>query len=188
MLIGLILRLCERPSGVRALAVVVSAAVAWFTVTATNPQVPAGSVAGVAQVGLMQDEHALIADYLSRTAAADRAAGLAETRERNAMRPLTTVNAPGVPLPRPAKPVRLAEAAKTKAALDASPTVVDGPLPLQSANSPPRPASAPKGARAVLATVERVPRWAWAAVQNAADWAIIGPVQTIARLPERRFL
>jgi hypothetical protein len=99
--------------------------------------------------------------------------------------------AAAIPLPKPAKPVRIAASAKTEAAAagpSSPPAAVTAPLQLQSANSPGRSAPAQKGARGVLATVERVPRWAWAAVQNAADWAIVGPVQTIARLPERRFL
>jgi len=153
-------------------------------------QVP--MAAGIAQIGLMQEEHSMMAEYLSSMAEADRAAVLAEARERDDMRaigiPATLATA--IPLPRPAKPVRIAASAKTEVATDPPSPVagVDAPLQLQSANLVPRGQSAPKGARAVLATVERVPHWAWTAVQNAADWAIIGPVQSIARLPERRFL
>jgi len=147
-------------------------------------------VAGAAQVALLQDEHALVAAYRDSKLQADREADIAAMREREDMRPVAVADAAAaVPLPRPAKPVRLAASARTEAAPDApSPAASAAPLPLPSAGPPPRPAPVATGARSVLATVERAPRWAWAAVQNAADWAIIRPVQTIARLPERRFL
>lgn len=191
MLLGQILRILEWSAARRALAVLVSAAAAFLVTVGTAPLAQMPMAAGITQIGLMQDEHDLMADYLSGRAEADRATALAEARERDDMRAISPPSAvaTAIPLPRPAKPVRLAASAKIEAASDSlSHAAAAAPLPLESAASVQRAQPAPKDARGVLATVERVPRWAWAAVQNAADWAIITPVQTIARLPERRFL
>jgi hypothetical protein len=191
MLLGQILRIWEWSAARRVLAVLVSAAAAFLVTVGTTPLVQMPMAAGITQIGLMQEEHSLMADYLSSRAEADRQAILAETRERDDMRAagVPAAVATAIPLPKPAKPVRLAASAKADVAADPLPSMAaTPPLPLQSAASVQRAQPAQKGARGVLATVERMPRWAWAAVQNAADWAIIGPVQTIARLPERRFL
>jgi len=192
MLMGYLLRIWEWSGARRLLAVLVSAVVAFLITIGTGPLAQVPMAAGIAQIGLMREEHSVITDYLSSVAQADQAAAVAEARERDGMRtiiaPVTVAAA--IPLPRPAKPARLAASTKADAAAErlSPPPVAAAPLQLQGANSPARPAAAQQGARAVLATVERVPRWAWNAVQSAADWAIIGPVQTIARLPERRFL
>lgn len=190
MLVGQILRIWEWSGARRLLAVLVSAVVAFLVTVGTSPLAQVPMAAGMTQIGLMQEEHSVMADYLSSLAEADRATVLAQARERDDMRTISAAVATAIPLPRPAKPVRVVASAKTEVAVGPSPSPpgVATPLQLQSNSSPARPASAQKGARAVLATVERVPRWAWAAVQNAADWAIIGPVQTIARLPERHLL
>src|SRR5581483_6963281 len=126
----------------------------------------------------------------SRRVEADRQAILAESRERDDLRTAAASAAvvTAIPLPKPAKPVRLAAAKAEGAADPLAPVVASRPVQAQNPASPQRAEPTQKGARGVLATVERVPRWAWTAVQNAADWAIIAPVQTIARLPERRFL
>jgi hypothetical protein len=190
MLLGQVLRTWEWPGARRVLAVIISAAVAFLVTVGTTPLVQVPMAAGITEIGLMREEHSLITDYLSSITEADRQTALEEARERDDMRAIGAPSsvATAIPLPKPAKPVRLA-AAKTDAATDPlPPAVASAPLQLQSAALPPGHQSAQKEARGVLATVERVPRWAWAAVQNAADWAIIAPVQTIARLPERRFL
>jgi len=192
MLIGQILRIWEC-SGVRhALAVAISAAVAFLLTVGTTPLSQVPMAAGIAQIGLMQEEHSLMADYLNTRANEDKVAVVAEAREREDMRAISAsaTIATTIPLPKPAKLVRRAAAAKIEVATadPSPPPAAPVPLPPQSASSSPSPITVPKGARGVLATVERVPRLAWTAVQNAADWAIIGPVQTIVRLPERRFL
>jgi hypothetical protein len=190
MLLGQILRIWERSVARRAVAVMVSAVAAFLVTIATTPLVQMPMAAGITQIGLMQEEHTLVADYVSSRAEADRQAIVTEIRERDDLRaaavPVSVATA--IPLPRPAKLVRLA-AAKAEGAADSLPPAHgSAPIQLQSAALPQRPLSGQKGARGVLATVERVPRWAWAAVQNVADWAIVAPVQTIARLPERRLL
>lgn len=190
MLLGQILRIWERSVARRALAVMVSAVAAFLVTIATTPLVQVPMAAGIAQIGLMQEEHILVTDYVSSRAEADRQAILAEIRERDDLRaaavPVSVAAA--IPLPKSARPVRLA-AAKANVAADSLPPVhMSAPVQLQSAALPQRPQSGQKGTRSVFATVERVPRWAWAAVQNVADWAIVAPVQTIARLPERRLL
>ena len=192
-----LLQIWEWSGARRLLAVMVSAAAAFLVTVGTSPLAQVPMAAGIAQIGLMQEEHSVMADYLRKMAEADRAAVLAEARERDGMRATNVLatatataaaTATAIPLPKPARPVRLAASAKTEAGIEPLSPPVAGPLKLQSANLPPRPQADQKQARGVLATVERLPRWAWAALQNAADWAIIGPVQTIARLPERRFL
>ena len=190
MLLGQIMRIWDRSTARRALAILVSAVAAFLVTVATTPLVQVPMAAGITQIGLMQEEHALIADYISSRVEADRQAILTEARDRDDLRaavaPVSVATA--IPLPKPAKPVRLAAAKANVVADPLPPLAASDPVQLQNAALPQRPQPAQKGARGVLATVERVPRWAWAAVQNAADWAIIAPVQTIARLPERRFL
>jgi hypothetical protein len=187
MLLGQILRIWECSAAPRALAIVFSAAVALLVAVATMPVATPPMVAGAAQMDLMQAEHAVAADYVSVRAQTERDANLVESHERDEMRALARAEV--IPLPKPAKPVRIAAGAKTAVTADQpSRPVAAAPLPLQSADVISHPQQAPKGARGVLATVERIPHWAWETVYNAADWAIVGPVQTIVRLPERRFL
>jgi hypothetical protein len=165
------------------LVVALSALIALLFTVATRPAVPAvPDVAGEAQIRLMQDEHLLVADYVERSVAAEQES---TRRDRAAMHEtaLADVPAPAValPLPRPVKAMQVA------AALPKVDSTVGPPLRLQStvpASQPP----ARQRAGAVDAVVERIPRWVRAGVQDVAEWAIVGPVQTITRLPERRFL
>jgi hypothetical protein len=181
------------------LVVAISALFALLFTLATRPVAPgqASAIAGEAQIELMQDEHALVADYVRSNAAAERAAGLAADRDRTAMRSLAVAEAAqhaalvAAPVSRTApKVMKVAEQAAPVPLPKASPAAAP-PLQLQAnmvAPAPPRRAAVAEGARAVLATVGRIPHWVSVGVQEAANWAIVAPVQTIARLPERRFL
>jgi hypothetical protein len=181
------------------LVVAFSALFALLFTLATRPGSPEPSaVAGAAEIRLMNDEHALVADYVRGNVEAERAAGLAADRDRNAMRSLAVAEAAqhaamvATPVPKAAPKVGHVAAQVAQVPLPPKPLAAAGPpLALQATvvtPSPPRRAPVADGARAVIATVGRIPHWVGVGVQEAANWVIVAPVQILARLPERRFL
>jgi hypothetical protein len=170
------------------LVLALSALLAFLFTIITKPDAStAPSAAGTARMRLLQEEHMLIADDTRARLEADR---VAAERSRAEMRVSVVAEAPApaavLPPARPVRPSQVAVVSPAPKDVAASP-----PLPLQAAMAPaPQPRQAPimQRAQAVLATVQRIPHWVGVGVREAADWAIIGPVQTIGRLPERRFL
>jgi hypothetical protein len=204
MLIGFLTVAAQRLRSLKAplLVVAFSALFALLFTLATRPGSPEPSaVAGAAEIRLMNDEHALVADYVRGNVEAERAAGLAADRDRSAMRSLAVAEAAqhaamvAAPVPKAAPKVSHVAAQVAQVAqvpLPPRPLAAAGPpLTLQATvvtPSPPRRAPVADGARAVIATVGRIPHWVRVGVQEAANWVIVAPVQTLARLPERRFL
>jgi hypothetical protein len=197
MLIGFLTIAARTLSSLRAplLVVAVSALFALLFTLATRPVSPGpvSAIASEAQIRLMQDEHALVADYVRTNVAAERAAGLAADRDRTEMRSHAIAEAAehaamvAAPVAKAAPKVARAQVAQVP--LPQAPAASGPPLQLQATmTAPPRRAPVAEGARAVIATVGRIPHWVSVGVQEAANWVIVAPVQTIARLPERRFL
>jgi hypothetical protein len=162
-----------------------------FTVV-TRPALPESPrAASEAQMRLMQDEHALVAEYIKSSAEAQRAATERDRAEMLAAAEAGSVERVAM-APKTLRGVK-AQSAEAKMAVKPVPQPADtaGP-PLQLAAAPP-PARSPerpvvRRAREVVAAVARIPRLVRSGVEDAADWAIIGPAKSIARLPERRFL
>jgi hypothetical protein len=169
------------------LAVALSAFVA-LAVTYRAPMAPAYSTGDV-PAGLIEAEHALIADYVRMDAetrlAADRAAdhelarSYAEAAEQAANRYTALAPEPST---------RAAKAMKTASvAAPLSMPSVALPLQLVQVTEPPAAPRRPVIAR-VVSTVERIPTWVRSGVENAAAWVADLPAQALPRLPERRFL
>ncbi|MDI3471296.1 MAG: hypothetical protein OJF62_003359 [Pseudolabrys sp.] len=188
-----------RGLGVRrlpALAVAASAATALAVVCATMPAPRvARGVDSVPVAHLVQDEHTLIEDSLREQAQADRAADVAANqawaRERSLAetRTISRVAAikPVPVMPAAAKPVRVSRVNEPAPQSEA----VGEPLQLQAELAPPSvPRDRPviERVRSAIASVERIPHWMTAGVQQAADWVTDLPIRTVVRLPERRFL
>jgi hypothetical protein len=178
------------------LIVAFSALFALLFTLATRPVSPGpvSGIAGEAQMRLMQDEHALVADYVRTNVAAERAAGLAAGRDRTEMRSQAIAEAAeraamvAAPVAKAAPKLVQAQVAQVPLPPQAPPAA-GPPLQLQAKiAAAPRRAPVVEGARAVIATVGQIPHWVSVGVKEAANWAIVTPVQTIARLPERRFL
>jgi hypothetical protein len=182
------------PLRIPLLVVAVSVAVALLFTFATRPAAEVPRVAGEARISLMQDEHALVAAYVradveAKAAAAqrDRAEMQAEIRvEERSVAETQAAQLHVAAVKAPAARPHIAAVAPAKHIPAAGP-----PLPLQANVAAPQPApSRPivRHTRAVLATVAHIPGWVRDGVETAADWAIISPVKTMARWPERRFL
>jgi hypothetical protein len=203
MLIGHLLDASHRLRALKAplLVVVVSALFALLFTVATRPIAGPPPSAGEGQVRLME-EHRLVADFARDTVDAVRAADQAAADERAAMRSLAvaeTAERSAIVAPPTAKPPRSTQTAAPARAQIAAVPMLPPPVPptrpaalplsLQANNAqPPRRGPVIERARAVAATVVQIPGWIGAGIRDVADWAIIGPAQTIARLPERRFL
>src|SRR5690349_12655053 len=104
MFLGQMLRIWEWRGARRALAVLISAIAAFLVTVGTAPFAEVPMAAGIAQVGLMQQEHSVMADYLNGLAESDRQTVLAEARERHDMRAVgpSPALATAIPLPKPA--------------------------------------------------------------------------------------
>lgn len=173
------------------LVVVLSALIALLITIVTRPGVPSEpAAAGPASISLLEEEHALVADFARRQVEAERAAVESSRVERqhpaNGVAEMASLAT--VPMPRRAPAVRVASAEPAHAE---NPAIAAQPLPLQApavVAEQPRPGGVVQGARRALATVQHIPQWVSTGVREAANWAIVGPVQSIARLPERRFL
>jgi hypothetical protein len=182
-----------RPLKTPILVVAVSALVAMLFTLATRPASPErASAAGEAQMRLVYDEHALVAEYVRSNVEAQRAA---TERDRAEMRAAADIE----PVQRVAVATTPSRGAKTapaeaRAVRPVPPPADNAGPPLQLAATPaPVPAPARerpvvRQAREVFAAVARIPGLVRSGVEDAADWAIIGPAKRIARLPERRFL
>jgi hypothetical protein len=178
------------PLRIPLLVVAVSAAVALLFTFATRPAAEVPRVAGEARISLMQDEHALVAAYVqadveAKTAAAQRDRAEMQAEERKVAEAQASKSHVAAVKP-PAATPHVAAVAPAKHIPAAGP-----PLLLQANVAAPQPApSRPivRHTRAVLATVAHIPGWVRDGVETAADWAIISPVKTMARWPERRFL
>jgi hypothetical protein len=175
-----------RPLAAPMLVVAVSALLALLFTFATQPPAEPPRAAGQAKVQLVQEEHALVADLvrsIQETAEAER---LADARSRAEMRQLalaetTKPHAVIAQSGKAAAPVRVA------LPLPKPGLATEPPLQLQVATVPSAPPEKPVVTRA-LATVQRIPGWLRAGVENVADWAITAPSKAISQLPERRFL
>ena len=178
-----------RPLAAPVLVVAVSALLALLFTFATQPSAEPPRPAGEAKVQLLKDEHALIAGLVRSIQDSTEAERLAAERSRAEMRQLALEtaakqNAPAVMATAgKAAPIRVA-LPLPKPAQAAEP-----PLQLAAVASPPRPEKpVVTRVQAALATVQRVPAWLRAGVENVADWAIMVPSKAISQLPERRFL
>jgi hypothetical protein len=182
------------------LAVAASAAIALAVVCVTMPapqmQIMRGANSAPA-AHLVQDEHALIGNYLREQMQADRAADVAAdrawTEERSVAQAQTDNRVAALKPARPVvtKPVqtKLAQVARTVEPASTAGAVGE-PLQLQAALASPSVPHRPvmERVKSAIASVERIPHWMTAGVQQAADWVTDLPVGTIVGLPERRFL
>lgn len=179
-----------RPLKAPVLVVAISALLALLFTIATRPaseQTP--HAAGEASLQLIEDEHALVAEFVRGLQDTVKAERLAAVRERSQMRALAIADIKHDVLP-------AAPSSKVSARAGVTPVpkrmpVVEPPLQLTAAVSQPR--TAPRRpvierARIALSTVQEIPHWVRAGVENAADWAISAPAKAISQLPERRFL
>jgi hypothetical protein len=175
-----------RPFKAPMIVVAVSALLALLFTLATMPSASEPPrAAGEAAMQLVGAEHHRVAASIRQILAAVTA----EEEARSAdMRVAAAEAAPAVPATPAivAKPVRVAQVVPLP---KASP-VVAPPLPLQAVAvaQPERGRPIVTRTRAVLAAVGQIPQWLRASAENVADWAVTAPAETIARLPERRFL
>ena len=174
------------------LVVAISALVALLFTIATRPAHDVKPhAAGEANIHLMNEEHARVAELVRSLEDAAKAERLAAVRERRETQSVAVVDSKRDVAPVPAKAhVRAAATPMPKAA-----PRIEPPLQLAAAD----PASAPQPqassrrpvaerARAVLATVQQVPGWLRNGVANLTDWAVTAPSKVISQMPERRFL
>lgn len=180
-----------RPFKTPMLVVAVSALVALLFTFATRPSDQPPRAAGEAQVRLLEDEHALIADLVHSIEVSVEAERVAAERSRAEMRALALAEASKRNAP--AAMAQIAgRAAAVRVALPAPKpaAAIEPPLQLQAAAASQPQARKPAVARAsgALATVQQIPTWLRAGIENVADWAISAPSRAISQLPERRFL
>ena len=182
----------------RSLAVAVSLGAAFVVTATTTPASRPAQPVDVAMAGpgLVADEHAAVADYLLGQTKARQAAEAAADRDWARQRALAAAET-GRQVARAAtgaKPTRVAHAVALPKPAPSAAAPAAPPLDLHAAAAPSGPAPAPRhrpvveGVRTAIATVGRIPRWVTAGVQQAADWVVDGPVDTIVRWPERRLL
>jgi hypothetical protein len=184
-----------RPFRTPALVVAISALVALLFTIATRPADEVRPrAAGEASIQLLNDEHARVAAFVRGLEEAAKAEQIAVVRERREMQAIALAEPKPDPVPVTAQPARIP--VRAVAAVAPKPGVVIGP-PLQLAAAAPsltpqrpEPPRRPvvERARAVIATVERIPGWVRAGVENVTDWAVSAPSRAISQLPERRFL
>jgi hypothetical protein len=181
-----------RPLKVPMLVVALSATLALLFTLATGSSEPdRPQAAGEAQMRLMAEEHGLVAelvDGLHAAVQAERAEAARHRAETRAMASADTTPPTPAKVAKAGAAVHLAAVPTPKRNPNAAP---EPPLQLQAAVAAPQPTSrrpVVEQARAVLATVEQIPRWVRVGVANVADWAIVAPAKTITKLPERRFL
>jgi hypothetical protein len=182
-----------RPLKAPILVVAISALIAMLFTLATRPaSSERPRAAGEAQMRLVQDEHALIADYVQSSVEAQRAAIERDRAEMQAAADAGSVERVAIAIKTPHG--GRAQPAENKVAVRPAPPPADTvgpPLQLAAAALPPvRTPERPvvRQAREVFAAVARIPGLVRNGVEDAADWVIISPVKSIARLPERRFL
>ena len=177
-----------RPLAAPMLVVAVSALLALLFTFATQPSAEPPRAAGEAKVRLVQEEHALVADFVRSIQDNAEAERLAEERSRAEMRALALAETSKPP----AVIAQAAKAAPVRVALPLPKPdlATEPPLHLQVAtvSSPQSEKPVVTRAKAALATVQRIPSWLRAGVENVADWAISAPSKAISQLPERRFL
>jgi hypothetical protein len=179
-----------RPLRAPMLVVAVSALIALLFTIAMRPSAPElPRAADAAAMQLMRTEHDLVAASVQGIQAAIDAEWIEASQERE--RQVATVEvAPPHQTATVAEQPRRAALAGVVPVPRPSPAL-ESPLQLQSAAIAPRerPHRSVAGrVGAVLATVEEIPSWLRAGVENVADWAIAAPAKTLSRLPERRFL
>jgi hypothetical protein len=191
------LRAIETNRG-RLFAVAVSLAAALVVTATTTPISRSTQTLGVAmpRPGLVASEHAAVADYLAAQAEAQQADAAAADRDWARQRALAAGETARQVASRvtPAAKARIAHVAVQPKPAGGAATPVEPPLQLEAMAKPATPAPEPRhrpvveGVRSAIATAGRIPRWVTAGVKQAADWVIDGPVDTIVRWPERRFL
>jgi hypothetical protein len=183
-----------RPFRTPALVVAISALVALLFTIATRPADDVRPhAAGEAGIQLLNDEHARVAEFVRGLEEAAKAEQVAVVRERREMQAIAMAEPRPDPVPVTAQAVRMPVRASTTSALKPAPVL--GPPLHRAAAAPtltPQP-SKPRlpvveRARAVMATVERIPGWVRTGVENVTDWAVSVPSKAISQLPERRFL
>ena len=180
-----------RPLKAPVLVVAISALLALLFTIATRPSAEAPPrAAGEANIELIKDEHSLVAEFVRGLQDTVKAERLAAVRERSEMKVLAVADS------KRSAPAAASQSGRAPMRADAVPMprrlpIIEPPLQLAAAASqsqaPARP-SVIEQARAALASVQQIPQWVRAGVENVTDWAINAPSKAISQLPERRFL
>ncbi|MBV8790606.1 MAG: hypothetical protein JO237_00985 [Pseudolabrys sp.] len=171
------------PSKRAALAVLFSAVVASFVISADRGSNPNGySSAGSAAMAMLDEEHALAAGSAARMADAQREANVALAEEFARIRneaAFATAEAPvtvaKVEIKAPSPKPHVAAPHETAVAEPLQLAAMMSPLP--AATQQPGGSLVTRKARAVAAAVERVPSW----LRQAADWVVDWPAPSLPR-------
>jgi hypothetical protein len=156
-----------------------------FTVLTQPAAAPQPHPAGAAKLRLLDEEHAIAANQVRDMQAAVEAERAVAAHDRAEMRAMAAAG-PAQRIAVVAPAPNLAKVASARAVASVPVPAAGPPLQLEAVVPPAKPRRAV--AQKVLAAVGRIPQWVRGGVEDAADWAIVGPVKAISRLPERHFL